>query len=147
MNILSRRTISSVWSIQTLRWSTAVCCRWPYLKPVHVIKKILWKTQSVMVGKIITFWRIKMRIWLIYGILLVNECCGTLSTAVRPILHFFLWETISIHCEVGDFYKTLTSLVDQIQCFGRRYCVRGAFKKYAEKYSITFILAPWSTSS
>ena len=31
----------------------------------------------------VTFWRVKMQIWVIYGILLVNECCGTLGTAVN----------------------------------------------------------------
>ena len=36
-----------------------------------------------MLGKIVTFWRVKMQIWVIYGILLVNECCGTLGTAVN----------------------------------------------------------------
>ena len=41
--------------LQRLRWSTAVCCRWRNLKPVHVIRKSLWKTQSVMIGKIVTF--------------------------------------------------------------------------------------------
>ena len=68
-------------SFQRLRWSTAVWCRWRNLKPVHVIRKILWKTESVMIGKIVTFWRVKMQIWVIYGILLVNKCCGTLGTA------------------------------------------------------------------
>ena len=68
---------------QRLRWSTAVWCRWRNLKPVHVIRKILWKTESVMIGKIVTFLRVKMQIWVIYGILLVNECCGTLGTAVN----------------------------------------------------------------
>ena len=68
---------------QRLRWSTAVWCRWRNLKPVHVIRKILWKTESVMIGKIVTFWRVKMQIWVIYGILLVTECCGTLGTAVN----------------------------------------------------------------
>ena len=66
-------------SFQRLRWSTAVWCRGRNLKPVHVIRKILWKTESVMIGKIVTFWRVKMQIWVIYGILLVNECCGTLG--------------------------------------------------------------------
>ena len=68
---------------QMLRWSTAVWCRWRNLKPVHVIRKILWKTESVMIGKIVTFWRVKMQIWVMCGILLVNECCGTLGTAVN----------------------------------------------------------------
>ena len=68
---------------QRLRWSTAVWCRWRNLKPVHVIRKFLWKTESVMIGKIVTFWRVKMQIWVIYGILLVNDCCGTLGTAVN----------------------------------------------------------------
>ena len=54
-------------SFQRLRWSTAVWCRWRNLKPVHVIRKILWKTESVMIGKIVTFWRVKMQIWVIYG--------------------------------------------------------------------------------
>ena len=70
-------------SFQRLRWSTAVWCRWRNLKPVHVIRKILWKTESVMIGKIVTFWRVKMQIWVIYSILLVIECCGTLGTAVN----------------------------------------------------------------
>ena len=70
-------------SFQRLRWSTAVWCHWRNLKPVHVIRKILWKTESVMIGKIVTFWRVKMQIWVIYGILLVTECCGTLGTAVN----------------------------------------------------------------
>ena len=70
-------------SFQRLRWSTAVWCRWRNLKPVHVIGKILWKTESVMIGKIVTFWRVKMQIWVIYGILLVIECCRTLDTAVN----------------------------------------------------------------
>ena len=71
------------WSFQRLRWSTAVWCRWRNLKPVHVIRKILWKTESAMIGKIVTFWRVKMQIWVIYCILLVIECCGTLGTAVN----------------------------------------------------------------
>ena len=70
-------------SFQRLRWSTAVCCSWRNRKPVHVIRKILWKTLSVMIGKILTFWRVKMQMWLIYDTLLVNECCGTLGTAVN----------------------------------------------------------------
>ena len=70
-------------SFQRLRWSTAVWCRCRNPKPVHVIRKILWKTESVLIGKIVTFWRVKMQIWVIYGILLVNECCGTLGTAVN----------------------------------------------------------------
>ena len=69
-------------SFRRLRWSTAVCCHWHKLKPVHVIRKILWKIQSVMIGKTVTFWRVKTQIWLIYGILLVNECCGALGTVV-----------------------------------------------------------------
>ena len=69
-----------------LRWSTAVWCRWRNLKPVHVIRKILWKPQSVMIGKCVAFWRVKMQIWLIYRSLLVNECCGTLGTAVKEAL-------------------------------------------------------------
>ena len=36
-----------------------------------------------MIGKTVTFWRVKMQIWVIYGILLVTECCGTLGTAVN----------------------------------------------------------------
>ena len=68
---------------QRLRWSTAVCCSWRNLKPVHVMRNILWKIQSVMIGKIVTFWRVQ--IWLIYGILLVNECCGILGTAVNEV--------------------------------------------------------------
>ena len=70
-------------SFQRLRWSTAVWCRWRNLKPVHVIRKILWKTESVMIGKTVTFWRVKMQIWVIYGILLVIECCRTFGTAVN----------------------------------------------------------------
>ena len=31
-----------------------VCCRKGNLKPVHVIKKTEWQTQSVMQGKIVT---------------------------------------------------------------------------------------------
>ena len=44
------------------------------------------ETESVMIGKIVTFWRVKMQIWLIYGILLVSDCRGNLDTAV---LHCF----------------------------------------------------------
>ena len=36
-----------------------------------------------MIGKIVTFWRVKVQIWIIYCILLVIECCGTLGTAVN----------------------------------------------------------------
>ena len=36
-----------------------------------------------MIGKIVTFWRVKMQIWVIYGILLINEYYGTLGTAVN----------------------------------------------------------------
>ena len=78
-------------SFQRLRWSTAVWCRWRKLKPVHVIRKVLWKTESVMIGKIVTFWRVKMQIWEIYGILL--ELWTLLW--MRPILHCFLWEPMA----------------------------------------------------
>ena len=37
------------------------------------------ETQSVMIGKIVAFWRVKMQIWL------VNECLGTLGTAVKEV--------------------------------------------------------------
>ena len=82
-------------SFQRLRWSTAVWCRWRNLKPVHLIRKILWKTESVMIGKIVTFWRVKMQIWEIYDILLVNECCGTLGTAVNEA--YFALFSMGVH--------------------------------------------------
>ena len=47
-------------SFQRLRWSTAVLCSWRNLKSVHVIRKIFWKTQSVMIGKILNLWRVEM---------------------------------------------------------------------------------------
>ena len=99
-------------SFQRLRWSTAVWCRWLNLKPVHVIRKILWKTESVMIGKIVTFWSVKMQIWVIYGILLVNECCGTLGTAVNEA--YFALFSMGAHvtgmttgCENSDFYISI----------------------------------------
>ena len=99
-------------SFQRLRWSTAVWCCWRNLKPVHVIRKFLWKTQSVMIGKIVAFWRVKMQIWLIYGILLVNEYCGTLGTAVKEA--YFSLFSMGSHvtgmtpgCENTDFYISI----------------------------------------
>ena len=93
-------------SFQRLRWSTVIWCRWRNLKPVHVIRKILWKTESVMIGKIVTFWRV------IYGILLVNEGCGTLGTAVNQA--FFALFSMGAHvtgiipgCENSDFYISI----------------------------------------
>ena len=100
-------------SFQRLRWSTAVWCRWRNLKPVHVIRKILWETESVMIGKIVTFWRVKMQIWVIYGILLVIECCGTLGTAVNEA--YFALFSMGAHgtgmtpkaCEPKSFKRAL----------------------------------------
>ena len=95
-----------------LRWSTAAWCRWRNLKPVHVMRKILWKTESVMLGKIVTFWRVKIQIWVIHGILLVSECCGTLGTAVNEA--YFALFSMGAHvtgmtpgCENSDFYISI----------------------------------------
>ena len=49
-----------------------------------------------MRGKIIIFWRVKIQIWLIYGILLVNECCGTLDTAVNEAYFALHYVNISV---------------------------------------------------
>ena len=100
------------WSFHRLRWSTAVCCRWRNLKPMHVIRKIFWKTQSVKISKLVTFWRVKMQIWLIYGISLVHECCGTLGTAVN-VAYFALFSIgarvtgMTPGCEKTDFYISI----------------------------------------
>ena len=95
-------------SFQRLRWSTAVWCRWRNLKPVHVIRKILWKTESVMIGKIVTFWTVKMQIQVIYGILLVNECCGTLGTAVNEA--YFALFPMGAHVTGMTPEKSLTQI-------------------------------------
>ena len=99
-------------SFQKLRWSTAVCCRWRNLKPVHVIRKYFGKIESVMIGKIVTFWRVKMQMWVIYGILLVSECWGTLGTAVNDA--YFALLSMGAHvtgmtpgCENSDFYISI----------------------------------------
>ena len=62
-----------------------------------------------MIGKIVTFWRVTLRIWLIYGILLVTECCGTVGTAVNEA--YFALFSIGAHltgmiprCDYSDFY-------------------------------------------
>ena len=92
-------------SFQRLRWSTAVWCRWRNLKPMHVIRKILWKTESIMIGKIVTF-------WVIYGIPLVIDCCRTLGTAVNEA--YFALFSMGAHgrgmtpgCENSDFYISI----------------------------------------
>ena len=53
-----------------------------------------------------------MQIWVIYGILLVNECCGTLGTAVN-VAYFALF-SMGAHvtgmtpgCEISDFYISI----------------------------------------
>ena len=65
-----------------------------------------------MIGKIVTFLRVKMQIWVMYGILLVNECCGTLGTAVNET--YFALFPMGAHvtgmtpgCENSDFYISI----------------------------------------
>ena len=96
------RTISSVWKLPEVKVKHCSLVPLMQYKPVHVIRKILWKTQSVMIGKIIAYWRVKMQIWLIYGILLVNECCGTLGTAVKEA--YFALFSIGAHV-TGRMWK------------------------------------------
>ena len=52
------RTISSVWKLpegKVKHCDLVPLTQSDCQKPVHVIRKILWKTQSVMIGKIVTF--------------------------------------------------------------------------------------------
>ena len=65
-----------------------------------------------MIGKIVTFWRVKMQIWVIYGILLVTEYCGTLGTAVNEAYFalFSIWAHgtgMTPGCENSDFYSSI----------------------------------------
>ena len=117
-------------SFQRLRWSTAVWCRWRNLKPVHVIRKLLWKTESVNIGKIVTFWRVKMQIWVIYGILLINECCGLWALLwMRPILHCFLWEPMSQEWHHPTNWET-NNQIDNSPLFYNRNCILAINRRF-----------------
>ena len=109
-------------SFQRLRWSTAVWCRLRNRKTVHVIRKILWKTESVMIGKIVTFWRVKMQIWVIFGILLVNECCGTLGTTVNEA-YFALFSMGAHVTGMTSGCEILISTFQLIQPFGSIFSI------------------------
>ena len=65
------------------------------------------------IGKIVTFRRVNLQIWLIHGVLLVNECCGTLGTAVNEAYFTMLslgarlrgmtpWAIVNIAASLSD---------------------------------------------
>ena len=55
-----------------------------------------------------------MQIWVIYGILLVNECCGTLGTAVNEAYFalFSMGADVRSRCHRNDTVSGTTLKVD-----------------------------------
>ena len=53
-----------------------------------------------------------MKIWVIYGILLVNECCGTLGTAVNEA--YFALFSMEAHVTGMTPYTVLTDMSNHL---------------------------------
>ena len=77
------RIISSVWKLTVVK--VKHCGLLPLTKSEAGAydRKILWKTQSVMIGKIVNFLKTKdadlINVWYFIS----QSCCGTLGTAVN----------------------------------------------------------------